>query len=95
MTMVIGVLTAELQIDGAESLKDKRQVLKSILAHLRNDFNVSASEVADHDIWRRATIGIALVTTDSRFANEVLDKVIDHLERDPRAELGHYEMEML
>ena len=93
--MVIGLLTAELAIDGADSLKDKRQALKSLLAHLRNEFNVSAAEVADHDIWRRATVGVAVVATDNAFANAVLDKVVDHIERDPRVALGHYEIEML
>lgn len=93
--MVIGVLTAELSIGGANSLKDKRQVVKSLLAHLRSEFNISAAEVANHDIWRQATIGIAVVATDGSFANAVLDNVVDHIERDPRADLGHYEMEML
>ena len=93
--MVIGVLTAELGIDGADSLKDKRQVLKSILAHLRNEFNVSAAEVDNHDVWRRATIGVAVVTNDGGFANAVLDKVVDHVERDPRVDMGHYEIELL
>ena len=92
---VVGLLTAELMIDTADSLKDKRQVLKSVLAHLRNEFNVSAAEVADHDIWRRATIAIVTVAADGRFINEVLDKVVDHVERDPRVELGHYEIEMM
>lgn len=93
--MVVAALTAELGIDGANSLKDKRQVLKSLLAHLRREFNVSAAEVADHDIWRSAVIGIAVVATDGGFANAVLDKVIDHIEREPRVALGHYEIEVL
>lgn len=93
--MVLGVLTAELAIDGANSLKDKRQALKSLLAHLRNEFNVSAAEVGSQDIWRQATIGVAVVTNDGGFANAVLDKVVDHIERDPRVDLGHYEIEML
>lgn len=93
--MVIGVLTAEIGIEGADSLKDKRQALKSLLAHLRSDFNISAAEVADHDIWRRATIGIAIVATDAKFANQVLDKVVDHIEGDPRVDLGHCEIEFL
>jgi uncharacterized protein YlxP (DUF503 family) len=93
--MVIAALTAELAIDGADSLKDKRQVLKSLLAHLRREFNISASEVGDHDIWRSAVIGIAVVATETAFANAVLDKAIDHIEREPRVSLGHYEIEML
>jgi uncharacterized protein YlxP (DUF503 family) len=93
--MVIAALTAELAIDGADSLKDKRQVLKSLLAHLRREFNVSAAEVADHDVWRSAVIGVAVVATDAAFANAVLDTVVDHIEREPRASLGHYQIEML
>ena len=93
--MVVGLLTAQVGIDSADSLKDKRQIVKSLLAHLRADFNVSASEVADHDVWRRAVLGIAVVATDSAFANAVLDKVVDHIEADPRVDLGHCELEML
>ncbi len=93
--MVIAALTAELAIDGADSLKDKRQVLKSLLAHLRREFNISASEVGDHDVWRSAVIGVAVVSTEAAFANAVLDKVVDHIEREPRVALGHYEIEML
>ena len=93
--MTIGLLTAELHIEEANSLKDKRQILKSLLAHLRNEFNISAAEVGDHDIWRRATIGIAVVATDAAFAGQVLDKVIDHIESNPRVEIVHAETEML
>ena len=95
MAAVVGLLTAELAIEAADSLKDKRQALKSLIAHLRNEFNVSVSEVDDHDIWRRAVIAVAIVAVDGRFVNEVLDKVVDHIERDPRVDLGHYEIEML
>jgi uncharacterized protein YlxP (DUF503 family) len=95
MPAVVGLLTAELAIDGADSLKDKRQALKSLLAHLRNEFNVSASEVDDHDVWRRAVIAVAVVAVGGRFINEILDKVVDHIERDPRVDLGHYEIETL
>ena len=95
LTMTIGLLTTELQIEEADSLKDKRQILKSLLAHLRSEFNISATEVGDHDIWRRATIGVAVVATDNAFAHQVLDKVIDHIESNPRVDLGHSEIEML
>jgi uncharacterized protein YlxP (DUF503 family) len=93
--MVVGLLTAELRIPEANSLKDKRQVLKSLLARLRSSFNISVTEVDNHDIWRTATIAIVLVATDGRYANEVLDKVIDHVQSDPRLDLGHYEIEMM
>ena len=92
--MVIGVLTAELAIDGADSLKDKRQALKSLLAHLRNKFNVSAAEVADHD-FGGARRSASPSSPRQAFAHAVLDKVVDHIERDPRVDLGHYEIELL
>jgi uncharacterized protein YlxP (DUF503 family) len=93
--MIIGVLTAQVAIDGADSLKEKRQVLKSLLAHLRREFNISVAEVGDQEIWRSAVIGIAHVGNDSAFAHAVLDKVVDHIEGDPRVALGHYETELL
>ena len=88
-------MTAELHIEEANSLKDKRQVLKSLLAHLRSEFNISATEVGKHDIWRTTTIGIAVVASDASFAHQVLDKVIDHIESNPRVDLGHSEIELL
>jgi uncharacterized protein YlxP (DUF503 family) len=93
--MTIGLLTVELHIEEANSLKDKRQVLKSLLAHLRSEFNISATEVGDHDVWRTATVGIAVVATDGAYANQVLDKVLDHIESNPRADVTHSEIEML
>ena len=93
--MAVGLLSLEIYIPDSRSLKDKRQVLKSLLAHLRNNFNISAAEVDNHDIWRTATIGIAIVATDNRYANEVLDKVVDHIQSEPRVDLGHYEIEMM
>jgi hypothetical protein len=92
--LVVGVLTAQIGIDSASSLKDKRQVVKSLLARLRSSFNISAAEIDDHDIWRSAVLGIAVVATDAAFANAVLDKVVDHIESDPRVNLGHCEIEM-
>jgi hypothetical protein len=93
--MHIGVLTLYLSIEAADSLKDKRQAVRSLVAHLRNKFNVSVAEVDDLDVWRRATIGVAVVSNDQRFANQVLSKVVDHVENDWRVVLDDYGMEFL
>jgi len=93
--MTIGVLSVELGIGEAQSLKDKRQVLKSVLAHIRGAFNVSAAEVGDNDVWRHAIVGIAVVASDNKYANQVLDKVIDHLESDPRIDVGACQIDLL
>ncbi len=93
--MHIGVLTLHLSIDGADSLKDKRQAIRSVTAHLRNKFNVSVAEVDNLDIWRRATIGVVVVSNDHKFANQVLSKVVDHVEDDWRVTLDDYETEFI
>lgn len=93
--MVVGLAEVELHIPESNSLKDKRQVLKSLLEHIRQKFNVSAAEVDQLDIWRRATLGFACVSNEQRFANQVLDKVIDHIESNPRVNVGEIRVEFL
>jgi len=93
--MHIGVLTLHLSVEGAGSLKDKRQVIRSLVQRVRNKFNVSAAEVDDLNVWRRATLGVAVVSNDAAFANQVLSKVVDHVEDDFRVVLDDYGIEML
>lgn len=81
--MVVGILTVSLEIPGANSLKDKRQVVKSLLDNIKHKFNVSAAEIGDNDTWRRATLGFACVSNDNGVANHVLDKVRDYVESNP------------
>ncbi len=93
--MHIGVLTLYLSIEQADSLKDKRQVIKSLVAKLRNSFNISASEVDQLDIWRRATVGVVVVSNEAKFANTVLNSVVNHVENDWRVVLDDYSIEMI
>ncbi len=87
--MNIGVLKIHLRLPENMSLKGKRQVLKSIIAQLRNRFNVSAAEVADNDLWQFAAIAVCVVSNDQRFTNEVLSKCVNLVEG------GKFEMELL
>jgi len=87
--MNIGILKIHLRLPENLSLKGKRQVLKSIVAQLRNRFNVSVAEVADNDLWQLATIAVCVVSNDQRFTNEVLSKAVNLVER------GRFEMEFL
>ena len=93
--MHIGVLTLRLSLEGADSLKDKRQVLKSLIAKVRQAFNVSVAEVDENDLWRRATVGVVVVSNSAKFANQVLNKVVDHVENDWRVVLDDYAVEMV
>ena len=79
--MVVGVCTLELDIPASHSLKDKRRVVKSLTARVRQSFNVSIAEVDSQDTWQRATIGIVCVSSDAQYAHGLLDKVIDRIER--------------
>src|SRR5215469_8903401 len=63
--MPIAYLTLELRIEAAHSLKDKRQVLRSMKDRLRNSFNISIAEIEVTDLWQRATLGIVSIS-DSR-----------------------------
>ena len=59
--MPIAALTIELAIEGAQSLKDRRAVVRSIKDKLRHGFNISVSELDDGSLWNRATLGIAAI----------------------------------
>jgi len=93
--MVIGILTLALAIPGANSLKDKRQVLQSLLEGVRRKFNVSAAEIDDNDTWRRATVGIACLSNHRAMANRMLDKVVDYVDSNPLISLVSVEMEFV
>lgn len=79
--MFIGTCLIKLHLPENHSLKGKRHVLKSIIARLHNEFNVSAAEVESMDLWQIAELGVACVSNDSRHVTEVISKVIDFVER--------------
>jgi hypothetical protein len=93
--MVIGILQLRLMIRDAQSLKDKRRIVKSLRDRIRHRFNVSVSEVDSLDLRQQATLGIALATNDPVFANQVLAKVVDLVRATPGASLVDYETEIL
>ncbi len=93
--MVVGVGTANLRLAGARSLKDKRRVLKSILARLHNSFNVAAAEVGCHDNHQQAEIGIACISTANSHADQILAAVRNFLEAAGEIELVVYHTELL
>lgn len=93
--MIVGICTIVLFVPGKNSLKGKRQVIKSIKDRIRNRYNVSIAEVADHDLWQRAVLGIALVGNEKRFVNQLMDKVLDLIRSTPLVEVIDYNIEMI
>ena len=74
---MIAFLTLALHIEAAQSLKDKRQVVRSLKDRLRGSFNVSVAELDSSPVWNRATIGVVSVS-DSR---DYLDGLMKNVER--------------
>lgn len=91
--MIVGVMTSQLHMQGINSLKEKRGIVKSIIGRLRSRFNVSVSEVDHQDNKRTAVIAIAIVSNDTRFINQQLDKIINFMQNDGRFYLGQVERE--
>ena len=83
--MVIASATWELNLPGCSSLKEKRSILRSLKDRLRNKFNVSVAETAFQDVRKRAQLTIALVASDGRYAESVLDKVDSFVDRNGEA----------
>ena len=78
--MIVGIGTWELHLPGCSSLKEKRSVLKPVLAALRQKCNVSVAETAHQDLWQRAEIACAAVGSDRRVVEETLrlaDRIVE------------------
>jgi uncharacterized protein len=73
--VVVGLATFELHLNGCQSLKDKRRILKSLKDRLQNRFNVSVAETSYHDQWQRAELACCVVSTEQRHAASVLSSV--------------------
>lgn len=71
---VIGVLTLELHIEQSHSLKDKRQVLRSLKDRLRR-LNVAVSELEFHDAWQRSVVGVVTISAEKKRVEQVLTRV--------------------
>jgi len=84
--MVIGCVTIRLLIRESRTLKDKRQVVRSILARLRVEFNVSAAEVDSLEDVKVATLGFATVGFEVPAVQHVLQEITEALRKHPVAE---------
>lgn len=81
--MVIGLLEVDVRLSEAQSLKDKRQPLRSILARVRQNHNVSIAEVAHHDDWHRAGLAVVGVNTERAALERTLDEILREIEETP------------
>lgn len=77
--MIIGTAEIVIRVSWANSLKEKRMVARSILAKIKNKFNVSAAEVESMDEHKKLTIGIACVTNSNKKADEIINEVVNFI----------------
>jgi uncharacterized protein YlxP (DUF503 family) len=92
--MIVGSLRVRLLVREARSLKDKRQVLRSIKDRLRNEFNVSVAEVEAQDNRQLIVLGLAIVGSDARHVRTTLEQIVAALRGHPVAELLEHDIEV-
>ncbi|HTZ11572.1 MAG TPA: DUF503 domain-containing protein [Candidatus Margulisiibacteriota bacterium] len=93
--MTIGMLRVSLFIPDSSSLKEKRMVLHSLKARLRNNFNVAVTQVDGEDKWQSSTIAVVGVERDRRKMNSLLSQVVNFIQGFEGAELVNQEMELI
>jgi len=70
--VIVGALLLRLHLPEARSLKDKRQVVSSLMSRLRNRYGVSVAELSDLDVWQSATLGVACVSSSESVCRRLL-----------------------
>jgi uncharacterized protein YlxP (DUF503 family) len=94
--MFVGAARITLHLPESQSLKDKRQVVRSLLSRLRNQFEVAAAEVQLQDKRQLAVLGLACVSGDASHAEEVLDHAVRYIEETrPDVEVADVQLEVL
>ena len=78
--MVLAYAIYDLHLPGCRSLKEKRMVVRSLKARVRNQFEVSAAEVADQDLLQRARLGVAAVGPDQEPLDALLQNILSFVE---------------
>ena len=78
--MVVGVASISLYIQDNHSLKEKRKIVKSVIAKVQQRFNASIAEIDSNDKWQMIGLGISIVGNDRRFVNSSLDKILAYID---------------
>jgi uncharacterized protein len=91
--MIIGVLKAELFMQGCSSLKEKRMIIKSLKDRIKKKFNVSVAELDFMDKWQRALLAFVLVSNSKSHTDEVLQKIFQFLDSELSFELINHQFD--
>ena len=92
--MIVGSLRVRLMVRESRSLKDKRQVVRSIKDRLRNGFNISIAEVEAEDHRQLAVLGMAMVSNDTQHVKAAFEQIVAALRAHPIAEFLDHQVEV-
>ncbi len=95
MGIIVGLCTVELFIPGTQSLKDKRQVLRSLKDRLRDRFNLSVAEVDGQGLWQKTVLGLACVANETRHVQQVLEQAMNVIRATPAVEIVRSRVDVL
>lgn len=94
--MAIGYCQIDLHLPNNHSLKDKRGVLRSIVARVRQQFNVAIAELDHQDLWQSASLGVVCISNEKARLHHTLEGVVHWLEQNrPDVEIADYHIEIL
>ena len=93
--MTVGLLQLEVHLPTAQSLKDKRSIVKRLKDQLRGQFNVAVAELDPNERWQRATVGISTLGEDRTYVQGVLTQVTEWVRKTGLVELIQVEQEYL
>jgi hypothetical protein len=94
--MIVGLCTISLALPAVHSLKEKRGMVKPLIAHLRKEFNVSVAEVEEQDRWQASGIAIAVVGSDGANLHGTLEGIVRWIERtQPHLYVANWDIEIL
>lgn len=93
--MLIATVKIKIHLPWVHSLKEKRMVVKSLIAKLGNKFNVSVAEIDEQDVHQIAVIGVAGLAGDAAMADSVIDHVLNFAEESTEGEIIGVEREVI
>ena len=94
--MIVGVCQISLHLPECHTLKEKRQIVKSVIARVRNQFEVAIAEVEDNDLWQIATLGVSCVSNSNQHAGDMLERVRHYIEETrPDVIISNFESELI
>ncbi len=93
--MVVGLVRLEIHLPYAQSLKDKRQVVRKLKERLRARFNVAVAELDHQELWQRATVGVVSISNDNSHLAQVLETGVHESEKILKGDLVDSQIEYL